>query len=273
MSRASDPAPAARRERRAAARQSAAVAAHRPAGHRTWFGRAFLERSPIAALTGGVLAVAIIGIVAVQLLQGSGAAAPAAPGTRTASGILVPLSGTPSALTAGRSVGRADAPLTLTVWSDFQCSACRTFAMNVEPSLITDYVTPGKLRIDYRDLLIIGPESMTASVASRCADNQGRFWPYHDVLFANQLAENSGGLTSARLADMAVAVGLDRPTFDACVADTTVLTAIKKETAQGLTRGQSTPTLDFGTEVIAGSPPYAQLTAKIDALLAAKASK
>src|SRR5205085_2561385 len=147
------------------------------------------------------------------------ASGPALPGTRTAAGILVPAIGTPDALAKGRTVGSATAPVVLTVWSDFQCPACRAFATTVEPRLIADYVTPGKLRIEYRDLVIIGAESRVAAIASRCADRQGAFWPYHDVLFANQGQENSGVLSASRLADMAVAVGLTADAFAACVGD------------------------------------------------------
>src|SRR4051794_10018496 len=139
-------------------------------------------RSPLVLLTGGVLVVAILAIGALQFLPGSGHSGPAAPGTRTAAGILVPATGTPESIAFGRSLGRPDAPVHLIVWSDFQCPACKAFADTNEPQLIRDYVTAGKLRLDYRDLVIIGPESAAAAAAARCADQQGKFWPYHDVL-------------------------------------------------------------------------------------------
>jgi protein-disulfide isomerase len=218
-------------------------------------------------LTVGAVLLAVVAIGALQLVP-RGSAGAATPGTRTAAGILVPAEGTPDAMATGRSIGLADAPLTLTIWSDFQCPACRQFAQTVEPRLIRDYVTPGKLRILYRDLLVIGPESHAAAVASRCAEDQDAFWPYHDVLFANQAAENSGALSAGRLADMADAVGLDRGTFDACVGTGHMTAMVDAETLQGQGRGKSTPTLDFGSLILAGSPPYADLTAKIDGLLA-----
>lgn len=228
-----------------------------------------MRRSPIASLTVGVVVVAAVAIGALQLLP-KGAGGPALPGTRTASGILVPAQGTPEALASGRALGRSDAPRTLTVWSDFQCPACRSFAQNIEPRLVRDYVTNGRLRIVYRDLLVIGPESHAAAVASRCAEDQNAFWPYHDVLFANQAAENSGALTEGRLRDMADAVGLDRGAFEACVSSDHMTAMVDADNTEGMTRGKSTPTLDFGSLVIAGAPAYPDLAAKIDELLAGK---
>jgi len=263
-----DSQPSSRRERRAAARHHATAHSGQPAPGMIGRLTGVARRSPIASLTVGVVLVAVVAIAGLQLLQRPTPVGTAA-GTRTAAGILVPYAGTPDGIASGRSLGRADAPVTLTVWSDFQCPACRTFAINVEPRLITDYITAGKLRLSYRDLLIIGPESHDAAIASRCADEQNAFWPFHDVLFANQAAENSGALTPARLRDMADAVGLDRTSYDACIADPSIKAQVDAETAQGLTRGQSTPTLDFGKVVVAGAPAYPDLSAKIDALVAA----
>jgi protein-disulfide isomerase len=212
--------------------------------------------------------LAVAGIVALQVLPGSGHSGPAAPGTRTSAGILVPAVATDASTAQGRSLGRGDAPVTLTVWSDFQCPSCKVFSDTIEPRLIANYVVPGKLRIVYRDLDIIGPESDAAATAARCADQQGAFWPYHDVLFANQKAENSGAITPGRLKDMADAVGLDRKAFDACLPSTDLLNQVQAETREGQTRGRATPTLDFGSRVISGSPPYDQLRVIVDGLIA-----
>ncbi len=226
-------------------------------------------KSPIALITGGVLVVAVVGLIALQLLPGSGHSKAAAPGTRTTVGILVPALGTDITSAQGRSLGRADAPLKLIVWSDYQCPACKNYSETIEPRLVTNYVNTGKLLIEYRDMVIIGPESQAAAAASRCADQQGQFWPYHDVLFANQAAENSGALTPNRLKDMADALGLDRTKFDACLPSTDLLSQIEVQTTEGRTRGKSTPTLDFGSRVIAGSPAYPELAKIVDELLAA----
>jgi protein-disulfide isomerase len=261
--------PASRRERRAATRKAVPGTGrrHAPQGRPVETKDAALWRSPIILLTAGVLLVGAVLIAAMQVGHTGGASGPAQPGTRTAAGILVPMSGTPQSLAVGRTLGRADAPVHLTVWSDFQCPACRVFVTSSEPRLVSEYVATGKLRLEYRDHIIIGPESLTAAAGARCADAQGKFWPYHDVLFANQAPENTGALTAKRLADMADAVGLDITKFGACVSDGSVLAAVQADSATGQTRGNSTPTLDFGSKVIVGAPPYEQLKATIEGLL------
>jgi protein-disulfide isomerase len=258
--------PTTRRERRAAERAADAAAKARPHGRRGPAGWS------VTTLTIAAVIVALVSIGGLWVLQQRGHEPVGPVGSRTAAGIVVPTVTAPAGLAHDRSLGSATAPVTLTVWSDFQCPACRAFSTTVEPSLIGAYVATGKLRIDYRDLLIIGPESHAAAVAARCAAAQDRFWPYHDILFANQAAENSGAFTAGRLAAMADAAGLDRLAFDACVADPATASAVDAETAVGRTRGQSTPTLDFGSVVIAGSPPYADLAARIDGLIAAAAA-
>ena len=247
--------PATRRERREAARRAARtrpVATPRPA----W-------RSPLVLITGGALLAGLLLIGAVQLL-------PKDDGASTAGAdLLVPQILPAAELVDGRALGKADAPVTLTVWSDFQCPACKLLAREVEPRLIAEYVATGKLRIEYKDMIVIGPESTLASSAARCAEEQGRFWDFHAVLFANQLPENSGGITRERLVAMAAALKLDQPAFTACYDGGHFTTQVEIESASGRTRFSSTPTLDFGTETVSGVPSWETLSAKIDALVAA----
>jgi protein-disulfide isomerase len=259
---------ASRRARRAAARREASPATRTqaaPASRPFW-------RSPIFLLTGGVLVVAIVAVAALQFLGGHGSSGPAVPGTRTSAGILVPAVGTPMQMADGRALGRVDAPLTLTVWSDFQCPNCKIFAEQTEGRIVTNYVNTGKLRLVYHDMDIIDPApgglSDSAATAARCADQQGKFWQYHDVLFANQGAENSGWTSRQGLDNMADAIGLDRTKFDRCLGDNDIFNAVRAETKQGLALGNGTPLLDFGSLQVPGARSYADLSVIIDKLLA-----
>jgi protein-disulfide isomerase len=215
-----------------------------------------------------VAVIAIGAFAAVRLISGPAKVQPAAPGTKTSAGILVPATGTPTNVSFQRTLGRPDAPVRLLVWSDFQCAGCKDFAESSLPHLITDFVIPGKLRIEFRDLAVVGPESAAAAAAARCADQQGKFWPYHDVLFANQGPEETGLLLPARLKDMADAIGLDRTAFDVCLPSGDVFNAVQTETAQGKTRGDAAPILDFTSVVISGSEPYDTLKQTVEQLLA-----
>ena len=113
----------------------------------------------------------------------------------------------------GYALGADTAPVTVEVFEDFQCPYCGRFTAQVEPQLIAAYVQPGLARLEFRDLPFLGEESRWASVAARLAEQQDRFWPMHDYLFANQLGENVGSFTPDRLMAMAQAVGLDMDTF------------------------------------------------------------
>ena len=83
----------------------------------------------------------------------------------------------------GQAKGKVDAPVVMVVYSDFACPYCTQFARNVEPEL-TDLVDQGTLRIEWRDLAQISPTSPLAAQAGRAAAKQGRFWEFHDAVYA-----------------------------------------------------------------------------------------
>jgi protein-disulfide isomerase len=226
----------------------------------------------IATIAGIVtLVVFAVGYVVVNALPKTSAAG--APGSTTAAGIVVPPNGTNTVMAGSRSLGLLGAPVTLTLWSDFQSEPSKLFSTNILPQLVQDYVDTGKVLVVWHDLATAGPESVAAATAARCADQQGKFWPYHDVLFANQAPANTGTLSPQRLKDMADAVGLDRSKFDACLVSTDTFNAVNAETTQGSKAFGDPPVLDFGGgDVLNGSPAYPELKTKIDGLLAAAAA-
>src|SRR5512135_2636975 len=109
-------------------------------------------------------------------------------------------------LSSGTSLGSPDAPVKVDVWEDFQCSACMFFSKNVEPEIVKAYVDTGKVFYTFHFYPFIdqfdqkkGEESHYAANAALCASEQGRFWDYHDMLFANWVGENVGSYTKARV--------------------------------------------------------------------------
>ena len=178
-------------------------------------------------------------------------------------------------------MGDAAAPVTLEVYSDFQCPACRTFAESTEPLLRETYVVKGTLRIVYKDAAFQGArgsdpnydESVEAAAAARCAGQQGEFWEYHDWLFANWDGENQGAFRAERLQAIADEIGLDRAAWDACVASGTEQAAVRSATKEAVAAGVTlTPTLKINGQVIQGAATYTQLVPVIDAAAAAAAS-
>ena len=139
----------------------------------------------------------------------------------------------------------------LDVWSDFQCPYCLTYWTDVQPNIVSTFIASGQVQLIYHDYTFIGPESLAAAVAARCADQQGKFWEYHDLLYANQGKENSGAFSADRLASLASMAGLDVGTWTTCLADPAVSAADQAGTEQGKALGvDGTPTLFVnGTKV------------------------
>jgi len=234
-----DDTPSSRRDRREAARRDRRLAAASTATPKpAW-------QSPMVLLSLGAVAVGLV-----VILFASGVLAGRGGGSTT--DLLVPLRPTPPELidpANARAVGAADAPVTIDVWSDFQCPACGFFATSVEPGLIEEYVRPGTVRLVYRDSAFIDGgrpdgESQQAAAAARCAGEQGKFWQYHDYLFENQKGENKGAFRRERLDQIAQAVGLDMSAYQSCMGGDAPEKAVQAETAVGKAAGvRSTPTL------------------------------
>jgi protein-disulfide isomerase len=217
----------------------------------------------------------VVGLVVVVLA--SGVLSPKA----TVGNLIKPLRPTPAALVDSanpRTLGQANAPVTVEIWSDFQCPACDTFATTIEPDLVDKYVATGKARVIYRDFAFIDRgaadgESQQAAAAARCAGD--KFWPFHDYLFENQnkTGENKGTFSAAFLASVADAVGADRTAYDACMANgaADTVAAVKAETAVGAAAGvNQTPTIALnGALLQGGSLPMTTLGPAIDALIGA----
>ena len=110
----------------------------------------------------------------------------------------------------GTVVGEDDAPVTLVEYADLQCPFCADWALTTFPELVTDYVREGRLRIEFRGLSFIGPESESALRAALAAGEQGKLWNVVDLIYTNQGAENGGWITDDFLRAVGAAVpGLD----------------------------------------------------------------
>lgn len=117
----------------------------------------------------------------------------------------------------GMSMGKADAPVKIEEWGDYQCPGCGIFAKEVVPKLIAQYVEPGKVQFTFHDFAFLGKESTRAAEAAACAADQGAYWPYHDALYANQHGENLNAFSDDRLKALAQTLELDTAKFNACL--------------------------------------------------------
>lgn len=116
-------------------------------------------------------------------------------------------------------LGDPNAPITLVEFGDYQCYFCNQFFHTTEDELFKNYVETGKVKVIFKDYTIIGPDSITAAHATHCADEQGKFWEYHDTLYNNWDGENNGWASSENLLQFAVDVGLDIDEFSNCMLD------------------------------------------------------
>jgi len=82
-------------------------------------------------------------------------------------------------------LGKADAPITLIEFGDYQCHFCNVFYHHTEHKILENYVMTGKINLIFKDYTIIGEDSINAAHAAHCAGEQGKFWQYHDMLYDN----------------------------------------------------------------------------------------
>jgi protein-disulfide isomerase len=174
----------------------------------------------------------------------------------------------------GVALGDPDAPVVIEEFSDFQCPACQFFHDNSLFPVVEEYVSTGKVYYIYRQFPIIDSrsttkESQAAALASYCAAEQDQFWPYHDVLFANQIGENVGGYSEARLMAFADLVDVDTSEFRDCLREERYRAQLEEDFQRGVEAGvNSTPTLLINGQIARGAIPYVQLQQFIESELA-----
>ena len=177
----------------------------------------------------------------------------------------------PPALVDGDTLGRAGAPVLIELYSDFQCPACRQFVTGSMARLVSEFVVPGTVRIEAKDVDILGrgnpSESLELAAGASCAAEQGRYWQFHDLVFWNQGRENRGDHDAAYIRQVADAGGTELVAFDACLARNDVRDPIRLQTAAAAAAGIiSTPTLVVNGQPIVGVPQYEQLATLIQQL-------
>ena len=161
--------------------------------------------------------------------------------------------------------GPADAKVTIVVFTDYQCTFCGEFARDVLPLIISEYVNTGKARVAIRDFpLEFHSNAQKAAEASGCANEQGKFWEYHDKLFANQQA-----LSISDLKQYAKDLGLDTSKFDQCLDSGKYASEVQKDLKDGQSYGVTgTPTIFVNGNPVVGAQPFSTFKQIIDAELA-----
>ena len=247
-------------------------------------------------IAGGVAALAVLAALATAALVGSGGPAPVRvasmgtrattgssstgpggpPGAQTYSGNTNPNpSAHPNTITGpaappvapALTLGRPSAPVAIVEFGDYQCTHCGAFAHDTEPALVRKYVDTGVVRLVWRDFPWVDAQSVAAAVAARAAGMQGKFWAYHDYLFAHQSAdEHSGLVTGAYLRAVARRLGLNMALFSRDVADPALAAAVRADKQFGEGLGvPGTPAFLIGGRPFFGAQPLPAFEAAIAA--------
>ena len=173
--------------------------------------------------------------------------------------------------------GNPDAPITIVEFSDFQCPFCAKFHETTLPQLEQNYIQTGKVNFVYRDFPIQGihPNAAPAALASECADDQGKFWEMHDMIFEGQQVWKDLPISQsvALYKQYASELGLDSSEFDSCLDSGKHLEEIQNDLNDGRMYGVSgTPGFfvgneDIGFTPISGAQPYSTFQRVIDGQL------
>jgi len=116
-------------------------------------------------------------------------------------------------------MGSINAPITIVEWGDYQCTFCYKFHQNTLDIINEDFIKTGKVKIIFKDFPLNGVDSKLAAEASYCAQDQEKYWKYHDELFKNWGGERTGWITRESLDKFAETVDLDLKKFNKCLDD------------------------------------------------------
>jgi protein-disulfide isomerase len=172
----------------------------------------------------------------------------------------------------GYALGDTNAPLQVLEFGDFECPQCANFAIVTEPDVRKRLVETGQISIRYFDFpLPMHPNTWPASHAAACADEQGKFWPMHDQLYARQEEWNGRATSNPKKLFMAYATGLalDAKKFEECYDAKKYQRQIDANRLEAERRQvNSTPTFVIGKRVIPGNLPYDKFKSYVDSALA-----
>jgi protein-disulfide isomerase len=173
-------------------------------------------------------------------------------------------------------LGSKTAPVTIVEVGDYQCHMCKIWFEETRPLIVENYINTGKANLVFMDMPFLGSDSIPASEATYCADDQGKYWEYHSMLFTYQEDEIDGGWASAtRLQAFAFNLGLDIEQFDKCMTTDDYFSRVNYNKQVAVTEfgAKSTPTfmiINISTgesQRVVGAHPYSTFEKVIDSLL------
>lgn len=218
-----------------------------------------MQRNRLVLLGAAVAAAVVVGAVLIYVAtRGGGSHSTATSTSTSAAGTKALFAGIPQ---SGDTLGKAGAGATLTVYEDPQCPFCRQWNVETLPSVLDTFVRAGRVKLVYRGIVVIGPNSVDGLRAIYAAGAQNKLWTFADALYMHQAAENSGWITPAVIRTAAAEARADGGAILRRAKSPAVLTPLKaaaKEADADKVRG--TPT--FVLQKPLG--PRTQISAPLD---------
>ena len=159
-------------------------------------------------------------------------------------------------------LGSASAPVTIIEFGDYQCSNCKKWFLDTKPDIMTNYIETGKANLIFVDIAFLGQDSIPASRATYCAEDQVKYWDYHAFLYSNQMSIDNGWANVDSLKGYANNLGLNMELFSRCMDSGKYEKRVNFNTEESKANGVTgTPTFfivgpDGTKEKIIGPQPY-----------------
>jgi protein-disulfide isomerase len=213
----------------------------------------------------------IIGVIVIAIIAGVAASLSASP-SETVNLDMSRTHGTISTAMGSAILGDPSAPLTIVEFGDYQCHQCYNWFHNTKPAIFQDYIETGKANFVFVDLAFLGRDSPKAAQASYCAEDQGMYWEYHDMLYISQEPKIDGGwANSERLKAFAFSLGLDMELFESCLDSGKYSKRVQYNSQQARDHGvRGTPGFFIvgpdGQQQLGGAQPYSVFKQVLDAM-------
>lgn len=177
--------------------------------------------------------------------------------------------------TMGSSIlGNTSAQITIVEFGDYQCHQCYNWFHNTKSTVFQNYVDTGKVNFVFMDLAFLGMDSPKAAQASYCAEDQGKYWEYHNQLYTAQESQiDNGWANSQRLKAFAFSLGLDMELFDSCLDSGKYAKRVLYNIAEAKKLGANgTPTFfiigpDGQQQKLVGAQPYSVFKQVLDSMI------
>jgi len=168
--------------------------------------------------------------------------------------------------------GSDSASITIVEFGDYQCPQCDKWFKTIRPDIEEQYINSGKAKLYFVDLAFFGPDSTKAAEATYCADDQGKYWEFHNILYSNQQGINDGWANPDNLKSFASQLNLNKDLFDSCLDSDKYQQRVEKNVLEAKRNGASaTPTFiivgpNGEQKTIEGAQPFSVFKQVLDSM-------